>query len=382
MTKVFGFSLVLGVLAAACTQTTPEGDDDREAELRIRPRAPSVGRLLVRAPKTLPTTAKLDRSIKLKIDGVTEFPLGIEREIAAGPVALRLDRGEAISQTAISFPFASDVPVGALREVALGAVTFTARKPTDPMVVGLDLFTDSTDEGFESASERTTVFDAPRVRMPASYADQHALRPAGTYHYAWGFADGVRAEVKGDEILEVSRHDLRSRAAIRIVAPKRELPDCNPTAIRYRIGAIVPGANWSFRFASIASEAEIVVAHAPWNLTRAISYVYLPPATSDPLKGIDFKVPTTPGAITELRLGRLDVDDVEIPGSQIGIVRGDYAVFPPGKGETPSAALTGLCPTGTGVDLAPGDYDVVITYDKVGGGNRAKLVERVTVPPG
>jgi hypothetical protein len=357
-------TLALSLAFAGCAAADQDPDSaDREAEARVRPKHPKTGRLLVRSPRGLATNVTLDEivfgyeGLGLELDRETVVPAGAGTLFAHRPGLGQFER-----------PL---VVVGGQRtEYRLGALFFDRPKPAGGRIVGIDVGDDTIFEG-PAPHDALSKVGPGHTRVSYEPFEKGHLRLDGTHRFAWGAFDGVEVELAQDAVVTVDTGDLRTRAATRIELATAELPNCSDT-FYLQATDLASGASVKSTLEREDGNA-FVVAHAPWNVGRRVRYE-LRPGSSMPDQAISFELPTSAGRIDVVRLGRLDVDDVEFgEGDAARTISGWYTV----RSTTGARTVIAGCPTGTGIDLRPGEYDVEIDYEV--GGQPAQIVERVQI---
>jgi hypothetical protein len=218
------------------------------------------------------------------------------------------------------------------------------------------------------------------------------VNPNERFAFTWGFFDGHVFKAGALNTITSTKmfaNSGRMRATFAPL-PVRELPDSDlctsdPQTIS------VSGSRWengAARSADLVAMRSDVLGFNPevaaiYGAPTAPTLTYMTPCFG----GIDVEFGSVGGAAKVNRLGRIDVDDVEVaqPGGGTEIRRGEYQIFDSGNRSRvryvirQNGSVGQILPTGTGVDVAPGTYKVVVTYT-TNSGVRKTFEQMVTTP--
>lgn len=363
--------VAVSLLAVACSNAEDDGDID-EGAVEIQPVGNDTpGKLTLVAPGTVETTtfnvggvsAALGATIgDLRVGGV-EF----QTTTSGGNYGFRSHGSATITSgqtTTVKAASLAIKAVGGPRTLGLeGDVTnwgIRLAKTPDPRY-GM------TGNRSEGGVKPTTDGTASAPVLGAEYE----------VNYGVGAIDGVAFKIAEGETKSVVLSDTQTRLVTRVKAPPaRALPDANcgrgePRALKIS----VPPASYQEQLASadvkLADGETIEVGLSAKNKDRKYQVgnsnwrdtVPLPKAQA--------------GAPIKWELGRIDVHDVKVNGTQT--VKGTYRIF---VGGTAVGQPFLACdpPTETGVDLPPGTYAVQIRYSTTEAGEKIDT-HVVTVPP-
>lgn len=318
----------------ACGETPSESAESTESDYTVTPTG-GTGQIKV----TVPAAASATKVIVRRQEGGSSLELtsGVAKAVAPGKYCL-YTRVTGTNPYDVQFETQSDcslvVAAGATVDYALGAVQF--ERSRDELLLGLDV-------GRDSLYANESVRRMMRTTAPVAHA-------RGTFEYtyvsikdgAWSSAqwktlDSISFSVTGGATAMVDLVDTTDRWGVRIVpATGRALP--NTTS---RIDARVQWSDYAVLDAwfDLGSLAKPLLVRA-----KALSNVRVnTPAVQT------FAL-TQP--VSDKKLARLDVEHAQITMAD-------------GSTKTASGTVTigaFTFPTGTGVDLLPGTYDIAIAY--------------------
>lgn len=224
------------------------------------------------------------------------------------------------------------VTAGAKLVYALGAVSFTRAR--DELVFGLDV---AHDQYVSDAARRMLATKGAIPHVPGAFEYTYVSTPDGYGSSRTVPLDAYAFTVAASATASVDLLDTTGRFGARVLpATGRALPNAE-TGIDARVGTgpYTMTKGW----ADIARLGKPLLIRAK---ASAQVFVSLPTAQSFAL--------TQP--VTDRPLGRLEIEDVQIamPGGAAKTARGTAKI----------GSLT--LPTGTGVDLLPGKYDLTVSY--------------------
>jgi hypothetical protein len=356
-------------------------DDTTEAEasadsIRVRPIGSDVpGRIVVRLPesaKAAGTTlgtfeihlgTRLSRESRLALDVEREVPVGALRLSGAGRVR-RVDGTKVLGVQ----PWTGSILSGQVTELTLAGFRIEPQREGEA-VLGVHEFrfvAGALREGIEEDVLDEFGRDA-ELRLPERTEGIVFPRFPGSKRLRWGILDGDVLDLISNEVAVVDVHDGARRSLVKIAVPAAELPDCKAIPSGYEFVATggqthpsLPTLRMSRP--SLPRGGKLILGLAPWNLQTSYEHVLTTPAST--------RIPLTfdrqAGAVVDVGLARLDVDDVEIPGLDgARMVPGTFTVRSPD-----GQSVAGPCTTSTGVDLVPGDYELVVDYQTLESGKK------------
>jgi hypothetical protein len=369
-------------LLAGCTAAvdTPAVSED---DVVIRPvDSVKAGTIQVVSSTFIPPGAKVGQG-RVFVN-TTDLRWGSEKKIDdifgplnPGPYRVKLDvRGE---RGYLTSPVVPEVKVNA---------NVGAQLPTG--LLGLDFDVSKTWglalQGLEDRMGGTRFVKDSKAQ--ASAPDEWFPVLTGLHRISFGLYDGVEVTVGANQAKRVDLGGTTQRRTVRIVAPKRELPDdvCGMQGRNgaYLFGGRELGSNGTdFRPPGesrngetvLASEQAIEIGMAPWITDR--EYVLYNPAINDVAV---LPLSAKGNAPAVFQVGRIDVADVEVTvGNSVQTVKGNYMLYKLDGGGQHVGPGTYWCKTGTGADVLPGTYEVVVVYEvPVNGSKSQKFV--VSVP--
>lgn len=192
----------------------------------------------------------------------------------------------------------------------------------------------------------------------------------GPYAFEWGVYDGLVATATAGTTTTVDLTSRVGRRTAKIIPPTRELPDGCVQGKGFRVWAkeIVP-IHVDFDQAVEVGQNDAIVARHGQQPGMIIDL---------PCGGMGNVPLSAPGAApTQFKIGRVDVDDVEVTltNGTKQARKGTYVVYRPGTHE----AMHPRLPTGTGIDLLPGTYELVVEYPTTAG-TTGRYEETITTP--
>lgn len=198
----------------------------------------------------------------------------------------------------------------------------------------------------------------------------------GEYLFTWGQGDGVVVNVEEGKTAKIDIWDYAQRSVARIVPAGRDLPNaCTGQQLAYvspriytSLGEGTYDLSESFEIGQHPRALEAVGQHGPVEVKLQLPCVR--GAIVVPLgeKGAGPK---------ELKLGRLDVDDVDLtmPNGSTQKTKGTYRILDANGKDV----INFEPPTNTGIDLPPGTYKLVVSY-KTTAGTPQSYEETFTTP--
>ncbi|MBS2016594.1 MAG: hypothetical protein JST00_27165 [Deltaproteobacteria bacterium] len=348
-------------LAACAAPDEAEGSASQEAEARVRPTGidARTARLVLEAPTGV-------KPAFFGVHGATgSKKTGEAFDVLVGSAPVR--KNIWLEGTALGLK--SDA--GFDRDLAPGVVTTVKLAGLKVKRAGM-----ARTLGLESR-QGAASYTGVAVDADADGVEAVAVVANASHRLEWGLYDGQVFTTAAEGSISTLRMDaVGPRMRVKVVAPQRELPDaCRDTN----------GPAGTIRIASSAGAvegvigAELIVGFNPL-VARANGVAPTPNATYTlPCSG--WSMPLTYSASgaapRELRLGRIDVDDVDVtlPNGATEARRGTYRIL------AQSGAVFGdrEFPTNTGVDVPPGTYDIDVTH-LTNAGERSTKRYRVTTP--
>jgi hypothetical protein len=241
------------------------------------------------------------------------------------------------------------------------------------MVYGLQI---NPDLGFMKAWMQTepTARRAPTGSFkPDVGAEVAQAALPGTYFASYGFLDGATVKVAAGALSTLDLSANTRRRVTRIIAAPAELPDAACPDGKRVIKFTGPGRDGVRKTRSASLDApfeigqneDVVLELSSFNFSREITYSLSCLSTS--LLPMTLPLGELGGAPLQLKLGRIDVDDISVTQNDgsVKAVRGKYQVYDANNNGRPMLATA--LDTNTGVDLPRGTYDVVATYPKTDG---------------
>lgn len=336
-------------LLAACSQSDVTDDaDSSDSDLKIKPTGGSS------AIKVSVPAGATGRVMARRQEGGTTVELtpGTAKPVAPGKYCIYTRITSATNQYDVQFETQSDcsivVATGATVDYQLGAVKFD--RPRDELVYGLDIGADSNYGNQQTRRMLTSASPIAHAKGSFEYAYVYLREYSSTRPL-----DSIGFTIAGGATANVDLLDSTGKWALRIVpATLRELP--NPTGLQGRVEARVQSGDYSFvdSWINLAALSKPVLVRA-----KASSTLNLQAPTKQQL------ALTQP--VSDKKLARLDVEHVGV-------------TMPDGTTKDASGTVTiGTLtfPTGTGLDLLPGNYDLAISYDHPADG--AKMVTNMSV---
>lgn len=345
----------------ACSSSADDTTSSQEQETRVKPDgSDDPGSLVVVAPGALVGDVQVTNAsvhlAKAKL-GETIGPL------ASRPVDVRV----------ISGPFntTAQVPIAAKGVTTYELGSLAVDYAGVPITLGLSSEIRTT----TSTLEPLVASDRERAGSPRPDNAEGAL-VSGKYRFDFGLADGFELEVVAGKATKVRPAEYAERRVAKLVAPVRELPTA-PCALVGR--ATTPLYTLTYagdRNASVSMPdgSAFEVGLAAW---REGSFELQ-------FAGVQKRAAVPVGAKgagpLELKIGRLDVDDVAVTKDGVTTpVRGTYQIFAidPETGAAGSNLVscdqaTSL-PTSHGIDLPRGKYKVVVTYPTTESGSKQDI---------
>jgi hypothetical protein len=401
---------LLALLASTAACTAGSGDDAESSEdaYKVKPTdGEDLARLLVATPSgwTLPVNPADDATVTYRNAG---FVLNTTQ---------RLNFGEGVLAVASKFDVtlnAGNVPL------ATGTTTTYKLGSIEPKYDAAKLARD-----FGPAPALNVFYAAPGNQEAQVYGQSRAhaatfwsgaparplLAPAGDYRFSWSLPilDDKTKALKDGEKASVTLTPPERRATIVVKKPAaRELPDiptpqCHlPTqtfVVHRRVandaGQYGEPASYDQRNTSFNANQAIIggYTHYANAYDQATSWAALPMKADTTLKVFPFAasegtnhyevvvsnvampLSLKPGDTKTIQLERLDVDDVEVTKEtgEVYNVKGNWELYREGpnaswvpvtfRADCSNSAGTQISfPTGTGLDVLPGKYRLVIRY--------------------
>ena len=206
----------------------------------------------------------------------------------------------------------------------------------------------------------------------------------GAWHYDFGLFDGADATVLPGVLTALDVNGRANRKQLRILAPAtRALPDAACSGLR--IAASRPGPNGGVRqlHGAMPGNAPVVLPAGSALVIGEYSIGDIAPATYETTP-IPLSIVLGPvgGEPATLQLERIDVTDVAVRQGDgtTATVHGRYALD---QITTVAGAdvVKRICDaeTATGVDVGPGRYRLVVSYDTVESGTKQDIHD-ITIP--
>jgi hypothetical protein len=358
----------------ACTSDAGAQDviGEDESEHRTKPKGPDngPGSVTVVAPPVVPgtTLASVTLWAQLTVQGALGVPFTGLRAGAFTLLLVSEDNNEAAYVASMQM----NVAANEVKTIELGGIT--TRGAGGPATLGI-----------QSGAVASITPNAPGLAISrlsfAAQATSAATKTTpvlpGEYVLSYGLADGVVANVQAGKSVSVDLRDYAQRRVARIVPAAKELPDACPRGAG--MGTVIYGHSSRTEAMSfpLTEPTEVGVNDrivAVRNALRPDYKLNLPCVTLQPR----IELGALGAGPKDLKLGRLDVDDVEVTmgdGSK-KTVRGTYRVFD-ATGTT--MILLQQFPTNTGIDLPPGTYKVRVEYPQTAG-TTGSFEETFTTP--
>ena len=323
----------LSALVACSAPPSGEPNDATESDYTVTPTG-STGQLRVSVPAAATTTHVMAR----RTDGAAtlfELAPGIAKSVSPGTYCI-YTRVTSSNVYDVLFETQPDcavaVKAGATVDYALGAVKF--ERSRDESIAGLDV---GFDQSYASRAARSMLTSAATIaHVPGSFSYPYVSLRA-PYTTTYRTLDAIGFSIAGGTTTSVDLVDTTAKWAVRVIpGSPRALP--NTTA---QVSARMMTADGYFLDTWLnvgaLTKPMLVRALASANLTVSIPAAQVVALTQP---------------MTDRKLARLDVESVQVdmPG---GIV----------KTATGTVTIGALAfPTGTGIDLLPGHYDLSIAY--------------------
>lgn len=331
-------------------RTKPQGTDVPAGSLVVRaPAAPGLVASYVDLMSTPPGRKLLDQAFEGIPVGQAKFVLTAEGANLKSTASVTV---------AINSSAQTEVKLGGL---AINRVGGPATVDLREMVPTTGLLSKAVDGATAST-----------LTIPPT-SDGSAALPviAGEHTFKWGLGDGIVVALKPGEVVKLDQWDYAQRAVTRIVPPARELPDaCRGD--RIETGSVE--LSNAIASTKVALRGPVEIGQNPKILGgHSFPIVMRLPCV---LGEVSVSLGAVGAGPKELKLGRLDVDDVSVamPDGSKKTVRGSYRVLRDGRD-----AISFRPSTNTGIDLPPGKYKVVVEYP-TSAGTPGTFEETFTTP--
>jgi hypothetical protein len=354
-------SVCLSVVACAAPEEEPEDVASQEGEQRVRPQGVDArnARLVFDTPRSV-TPAFFGI---YGASGSTKTTDALDVLVGSGPVQKDVWLEGSVRGVDSNAMLALELRPGAITTVKLAGL----KVKRAGMVPTLGL------ETGEKVESTTGI----AVTREADGSEAVAVEANAAHQIEWGLLDGQAFTTAREGSISTVRLDaVGPRMRVKIVAPTRELPEaCDDRA---NPPGTITVANGGGRMRGVL-ESELVVGFNP-----VIAKYHRAPETPNatyrlPCTGWDMPLQLSASGASPrvLRLGRIDVDDVEVtlPSGGTELRRGTYRIIARG------GAVLGTrdFPTNTGIDVPPGSYDVDVTHTS-NAGERVTTRYSVTTP--
>lgn len=409
--------LTLSAAAAACSADTDSEESlgQDEAEKRIKPKdSENLGRLQVNWPQgwQAAINAADDATVTYRNGGVV---IGVQSRLKEGDGCLAL--GTRFGTT--------------LQDCT---VALTKNKTTTFDLSALKVTYDATATGKLAVDFGPKPTLSIRRKNPASPGSEPVIWNQGNsgyfngsntrgvitlpgdYVFSWGLPilDEKNESLAKGKFETVNLDPAEKRATIKVKAPTRELPNaafgCGSAHRNFLIQRNADNSAGAYgepdgsvqQQGAGGATSEGIVAWQALPLTKDTDFRVFPFAASEGAMHYEYVVNSVvvpldvkPGKTVTVPVERLDVDDVEVEkedGSTYN-VKGQYVVYKQGPnnswlpitqyqqsyyGGCSGTRAAWSAPTGTGLDLPPGTYRLVITYNTAEG---AKTKDEVVTLP-
>jgi hypothetical protein len=365
MTSRLLFTFLVSAIAFGCTSVADDdGSVSTEDEYKVKPKGPDVngGGVRVVAPSLPAGTTLLPAKFTVDLDtSNVATPVGQTRS-GFGRVGRTFVRIAGDDGTAsVHIDSYEEIKAATVASVDLAGLRVMHGTGVEPLGFPKRKIHLTANTGGMTVLEVPPTATGKTVLpvLPASFA------------FEWGVYDGFDVITTAGTTTTVDLTSRAGRRTAKIIPPTRELPDGCPSGKGFRVWAkeIIPIQVSPFDSSVDIGQNEAIVAR----------HGQLPGIIIDlPCGGIGNVPLSAPGASpAQFQIGRVDIDDVEVAltnGSK-EMRKGTYVVYRPGTHE----ALFSPLPTGTGVDLLPGTYELVVQY-KTSAGTYGRYEETITTP--
>lgn len=416
MSRRFAHTCIVPILISACAVTTActgaldEEDNatSSESDVRVKPKGstdgpPTVTLKLPNGVSESNLATLLDEDMQSQFaqrsggsidDKYYNFKFGVENEVEPGVVSVFTglyhgnDTPKHIGTRTSSFRL--EAQAGKSYEVGLTALSINHDRNdiylgrSFSLRVGEEVRDNKYDLNFDFYGYRDKV-----VPFWNGLKDKWVALFPGPTTVRFGIMDGFTVDGKGGAKFTSSTGDFDGRQAVLVRTPVRELPNCGN--IRYLIGPRTSAYGIDRHFEADSTSVADGSSLGVFGYNPAIWGPY--DASTSPAQGTNaysiavynnnefyghgvlLPVSDVGNPPVEFAIGRIDVDDVERtgPNGQVGTVRGKYSVY-----SDKGILVVKECDTNSGVDVPPGKYKVVVSYDAVGGSKTSDYV--VDVP--
>jgi hypothetical protein len=224
------------------------------------------------------------------------------------------------------------------------------------------------DEGFPFTLDPTY-----QVETGAVFA-----KPNRTYEVRWGFADGMEFTTgAAATITTANLSNVTGRQRVEFVPPVRELGNACVSSTGNSMRLSAPNVSPYREFYVNISKESLIVGFNPkiFRSETPPKVVYRLPCLSD---DVSLTYGALGGAPLQINIGRIDVDHVDVTTASGTVEQreGTYEVLNPKTGLR--VTNDERYKTGTGLDVPPGTYKVVVSYQADTG--TKTFTEVVTVP--
>ena len=361
----------------ACAPAPDAATETDEGELHARPtgRDSLGGTVIVHGPASAAPLVAPRVEARTGVDDPLESVLG-PFHVGARNVFVTTKGPDTRAYVALSVQIAG----GKALELSLaGAQIRSAGAPATLGYPGATPITSTYVEGSAGALVVTAASISTSNRADGSTTTVVA---PGTHLFTWGIGDGIRVDAKAGATTTLDLWDYSQRRVARVIAPEsRDLPDAcaGKASLQPRIPAATATpidlkAGTSFEIGQHPDAAKLLY---PAGDPRIID-IRLPCASDS----WAVELGALGAGPRDFRIARLDVDhvDVTMDDGTVRQVHGMYQVyFGLDAHNRGRAALDSKYGTGTGVDLVPGPYTLVVEYP-TSAGTTAYSTQSFTLP--
>ncbi|AKV02564.1 hypothetical protein AKJ09_09227 [Labilithrix luteola] len=366
-------ALLTSLAAVACSADAADESASSDEAYRVKPDGSDVpGTLNV----VLPDGVTGVRPATVQVDLSAATPLGTPiTQVAIGTRTFRLESTDGV--TTVKQTRTADIVSG--QTTTIKAAVLGVKATGGPRTFGLGDLPCTYTHGLLQSPNQTGRYECYSNLKD----DGSTLVPIieGQYVYTFGLADGVTFKIAPGETKIVALTDYSSRKVAHLKAPARELPDVTsnsgPPAKQWRIysGGTVNTPN-AIIDAADGSELDIGLMAEYANNNRHNYSIQAHGWHND----VALPMGQLGAGPLNVTFGRLDVDDVSVNGGA-QTYRGKYNVVPVDANNRAigEKLMFDDAPTGTGIDVLPGRYQVTITYNTSESGLKSDI-QYVDIP--
>lgn len=368
--SLYAILAATSVVLGGCATDASDEADATEDELRIKPTGvdDGNGRVIVQGVAAVPKgdVDLLDASSRRVARGTTDAPLDFVMGAQTGRfVYVATSRQGGLSASSAG---PVDVVRGQAATVKLAALKVKVGTEATLGLGGPDPL--AAEFSRANGRELSLTVDTRNVKA----TDAVLVNETQRVLVRWGLLDGQSFTTAAEgHVSTFSLQSAASRMRAKIVAAKRELPNgCTIARDEITVGAIGRGMSFAASQTTIIGvNPEVVALESRDANGGKMTYVL-------PCMGYALELPvgSLGGAAHETRLGRIDVDHVDVttPTGTVEAREGVYRIESDGMGMFQDQKFK----TGTGVDVPPGTYRVVVSYPANSGWK--EFTQTVTAP--